>query len=125
MAASTQAFIAFAKDKLADQVADVRASDRLTESAVCLVAPEEGYDRQMEKILQGAGRLQSVTKPVLEINPDHPTIKAIAAKESDLSFREDAALLLLDEARILDGDKPSDPRAFAERLARVFERAVR
>ncbi|TCR88010.1 molecular chaperone HtpG [Rhizobium sp. BK376] len=125
MAASTQAFIAFAKDKLADQVADVRASDRLTESAVCLVAPEEGYDRQMEKILQGAGRLQSVTKPILEINPDHPTIKAIAAGEGDLPFREDAALLLLDEARILDGDKPADPRAFAERLARVFERAVR
>ncbi|AGS26648.1 heat shock 90 domain-containing protein (plasmid) [Rhizobium etli bv. mimosae str. Mim1] len=60
-------FIGFAREKLAGQVADVRASERLTESAVCLVAPEDGYDRQMEKILQNAGRLQGATKLILEI----------------------------------------------------------
>ncbi|MEZ2128702.1 MULTISPECIES: molecular chaperone HtpG [unclassified Sinorhizobium] len=118
-------FIAFAKDKLAEQVSDVRTSDRLTESAVCLVASEQGYDRQLEKILQGAGRLQSAAKPVLEINPEHPMVKAIASEQGDIAFREDATLLLLDQARVLDGDKPSDPRAFAARLARVFERALR
>jgi molecular chaperone HtpG len=75
--------------------------------------------------LQGAGRLQSAAKPILEINPDHPMVKAIAAEEADLPFREDAILLLLDQARVLDGDKPADPRAFAERLSRVFERALR
>jgi molecular chaperone HtpG len=123
--AEVQSFIAFAKEKLADQVSDVRPSDRLTESAVCLVASEQGYDRQLEKILQGAGRLQSAAKPILEINPDHPMVKAIAAEEADLPFREDAILLLLDQARVLDGDKPADPRAFAERLSRVFERALR
>jgi molecular chaperone HtpG len=123
--AQVQNFIAFAKEKLADQVSDVRTSDRLTQSAVCLVASEQGYDRQLEKILQGAGRLQSAAKPILEINPDHPMVKAIAAEEADLPFREDATLLLLDQARVLDGDKPADPRAFAERLSRVFERALR
>jgi molecular chaperone HtpG len=43
----------------------------------------------------------------------------------DLTFREDATRLLLDEARILDGDKPTDPRAFASRQAKLFERALR
>jgi len=121
---ATQAFLAFAREKLADQVADVRASHRLTESAVCLVAPEEGYDRQMEKILQGAGRLEAATKPILEINPAHAMIKAIAGSGTDTSYQEDATLLLLDQARILDGDRPVDPRAFADRLARVIQKSV-
>jgi molecular chaperone HtpG len=123
--AEVQAFIEFAKEKLADQVSDVRVSDRLIESAVCLVAPEQGYDRQLEKILQGAGRLQSGAKPILEINQDHPVVKAVAAKGDQPSLRDDAAFLLLDQARVLDGDKPADPRAFAERLARLMERALR
>ncbi|MBY5585135.1 molecular chaperone HtpG [Rhizobium leguminosarum] len=121
---SAATFLAFAKVKLADQIADVRASDRLTESAVCLVAPEDGYDRQMEKILRNAGRLQDAAKPILEINLLHPLIKAIASVEGDASYQEDAAFLLLDQARILDGDRPADPRRFAERLARVFQRSV-
>ncbi|MBY3321972.1 molecular chaperone HtpG [Rhizobium laguerreae] len=121
---SAATFLAFAKEKLADQIADVRASDRLTESAVCLVAPEDGYDRQMEKILRNAGRLQDAAKPILEINLLHPLIKAIASVEGDASYQEDAAFLLLDQARILDGDRPADPRRFAERLARVFQRSV-
>ncbi len=99
--------------------------DRLTESAVCLVAPVDGYDRQMEKILQNAGRLQGATKPILEINLAHPVIKAIAAVEDDASYQEDATFLLLDQTRILDGERPQDPREFAQRLARVFERSVR
>jgi molecular chaperone HtpG len=52
-------------------------------------------------------------------------VAAITSMTDDDGFREDATYLLLDEARILDGDKPTDPRAFAERLARVFARTVR
>ena len=117
-------FIAFAKSTLGDAVSDVRASDRLTESAVCLVAPEQAYDRQLEKLLQGAGRLDATAKPILEINPGHSLIAALAAGGSG-EFRADAVQLLLDQARVLDGDKPQDPRAFAERLSRLFERALR
>jgi molecular chaperone HtpG len=124
--ADVEKFIAFAKLALGEAVSDVRASDRLTESAVCLVAPEHGPDRQLEKILQGAGRLDSAAKPVLEINPDHPLIKAIAGSTiDDGAFRDDAVQLLLDQARVLDGERPENPRAFSERLARVFERALR
>ena len=116
------AFIDFARDALKDEVTDVRISARLTQSAVCLVASEQGPDRQLEKILQGAGRLQTASKPVLEINAQSDLVRTIALK-ADGADREDAAWLLLDEARILDGDKPADPRAFADRLSRLFSRA--
>ncbi len=123
--ADVDGFIAFAKSTLGDAVADVRASDRLTESPVCLVATEQGPDRQLEKILQGAGRMEQAAKPILEVNPDHALIAAIAAAPAGDEFRADAVQLLLDQARVLDGDKPADPRAFSERLARVFERALK
>ena len=122
--AEVQSFVAFAKDVLAADVADVRLSSRLTDSAACLVASDQALDRQLERILQGAGRLQSAEKPVLEINPGSALIGSLAG-QSDDGFRTDAAWLLLDEARILDGDKPADPRKFADRLARLFERALR
>lgn len=117
------AFIDFARSALGEEVADVRISDRLTESAVCLVASEDGPDRQLEKLLQNAGRLQTASKPILEINAQSERVKSIASID-DPAFREDAAWLLLDEARILDGDKPVNPRAFADRQARLFEFAV-
>lgn len=116
--------IAFAKDALGEEVSDVRASDRLTESAVCLVAPEHGPDRQLEKMLAAAGQ-GSASKPVLEINPTHALVAALAAKgEADAGLRNDAVHLLFDEAKILDGERPADPRAFSERLARVLGRAI-
>jgi molecular chaperone HtpG len=119
-----EAFIDFARSALGEEVADVRVSGRLTESAVCLVASEHGPDRQLEKLLQGAGRLQTASKPILEINGQSELVKNIASVD-DEAFREDAAWLLLDEARILDGDKPADPRAFANRQARLFALAMR
>jgi molecular chaperone HtpG len=131
-AASTEAnpsvteFVAFAKATLGEAVSDVRTSDRLTESAVCLVAPEHGPDRQLQRMLQGAGRIDGAAKPVLEINPGNTLIAALAASPAeDRVFREDAVKLLFDQARLLDGDKPEDPRAFAERLSRVFGRALK
>ncbi len=118
-------FIAFVKTTLGDAVSDVRVSDRLTESAACLVAPEHGMDRQMEKLLAGAGRLDIASKPVLEINPRHALITGLSAVgESETELREDAAHLLFDEARIADGELPVDPRAFSARLGRVLRRGL-
>ncbi|MBF2717870.1 molecular chaperone HtpG [Agrobacterium vitis] len=118
-------FLALAKEQLKDLVADVRASDRLTESPVCLVAPESGYDRQLEKILAGAGQLASTSKPVLELNADHALVKAMAGAQHTPALQNDAIHLLYDQARILDGEKPADARAFAERMGRLFEKALR
>ena len=118
--------IAFAKETLGEAVSDVRASDRLTESAVCLVAADHGLDRQLEKILAASGQQAPVGKPVLEINPTHALVAALAAKgKDDEAFRTDAVKLLFDEAKILDGERPEDPRGFSGRLARVLERALR
>jgi molecular chaperone HtpG len=117
-------FIAAVKATLGDQVSDVRASERLTESAVCIVAPETGLDRQLERILARSGQVGSAAKPILEINPRHDLILALAS-ENDPALREDAAHLLLDEARILDGELPADARAFSQRLARVMRRGLR
>ncbi|TXC70470.1 molecular chaperone HtpG [Sphingomonas ginsenosidivorax] len=118
-------FIAFVKETLGDAVSDVRASDRLTTSAVCLVASEHGMDRQLEKLLAGSGRLDAAAKPVLEINPHHALVEKLSAVGTgDEDVRADAAHLLFDEARIADGELPTDPRAFSARLMRLLERGL-
>ena len=118
------AFLAFVKETLGDAVSDVRASDRLTDSAVCLVASESGLDRQLEKLLANAGQTPAGAKPVLEVNPGHAQITRLAALPAGDGLRADAAHLLFDEARIVDGEQPIDPRAFADRLGRLIQRAV-
>jgi molecular chaperone HtpG len=119
-------FLGFVKTTLGDAVADVRASDRLTDSAVCLVASEGGPDRALERILAGAGRLPSASKPILEVNPRHAIVAALAKLgDDDKAFKEDAAHLLFDEARVLDGERPADARLFSDRLARVLGRGLR
>jgi len=118
-------FLAFVKTALGDAVSDVKPSDRLTESAVCLVAPEHGPDRQFERLMNAAGRLDKAAKPILEINPRHERVLALAGLgDEDQAFKDDAAHLLYDEARVLDGDKPADARAFSQRLARLIERGI-
>ena len=106
------------KDALGDRVSDVRASQRLTSSASCLVAGGFGRDRQLERMLaqqsQGGG-----SKPILEINMRHPLVAAITGVKdaaADLSF------LLLEQAQILDGELPEDPAAFASRLNQLVLR---
>jgi molecular chaperone HtpG len=119
-------FVAYLKSTLGAEVTEVRTSDRLTDSAVCLVAPEGGPDRALERILTSAGRLPSAAKPILEVNPRHELIVALAGLgEGERAYKEDAAHLLLEEARLLDGERPADARQFADRLSRVLTRGVR
>jgi molecular chaperone HtpG len=126
IAESVKQFLAFLKNTLGDAVAEVRASERLTDSAVCLVAPESGPDRALEKLLASAGRLSSTSKPILEVNPRHKLVVALAEfPASERTFKEDAAHLLFDEARMLEGDRPMDAKLFSERLSRVLERGLR
>jgi molecular chaperone HtpG len=118
-------FIAFVKLTLGDAVSDVRSSDRLTDSAVCLVAADGGMDRSLEKLLQGSGRVVPASKPILEINPRHAMVEALSKLGDDeQSFKEDAAHLLYDEARVLEGQPPGDAKRFSERLARLITRGL-
>ena len=122
---SVASFLAFIKAELGDAVSDVRPSDRLMDSAVCLVAPDRGPDRQLEKLLAGTGRLKVSTKPILEINPHHDIIKKLSLLgDGDRSFKQDVAHLLFDEARILEGDRPENPRKFSDRLANIISRSI-
>jgi molecular chaperone HtpG len=90
------------------------------------VASEGGPDRALERILAGAGRLSSASKPILEVNPRHAIVVALAKLgDGDQAFKEDAAHLLFDEARVLDGERPADARLFSDRLARVLGRGLR
>ncbi|KRE11548.1 heat-shock protein Hsp90 [Bosea sp. Root483D1] len=116
------ALLASMKEILAEEVADVRSSVRLTESAVCLVAPDKGPDRQFERLLSAAGRVESAAKPILEVNPRHAMVSALASVE-DGALRSDIAHLLLDTARVLDGERPTNANAFAERLNRLVTRS--
>jgi molecular chaperone HtpG len=115
------ATIAVIKDALGDRVSDVRASQRLTSSASCLVAGGDGRDRQLERLLamQNKGPL---TKPILEINMRHPLVATIAGAKDEA---QDLSLLLLEQAQILDGELPEDPAAFATRLNRLVLRGVK
>ncbi len=123
---SVKQFLVFVQGTLGEAVTQVRASERLTDSAVCLVAPDAGPDRGLERILAGAGRLSAASKPILEVNPRHELIVALAALgEGDRGFKEDAAQLLFDEARLRDGDRPADAKAFSDRLERVLNRGLR
>jgi molecular chaperone HtpG len=124
-AEAVKSFLDFLKATLGEAVSDVRMSDRLTDSAVCLVASEAGPDRALERLLANAGRLHSAAKPILEVNSRHQLVVALAALgESERAFKEDAAHLLLDEARVLDGGRPADARLFADRLARTLKRSL-
>ncbi len=125
--AEVATLIAHFKQTLEGEIEDARASDRLTDSVACLVAPEFGPDRQLEKMLAAHGRLQDRVKPVLEVNATHALTAALAKrfKEGrDRDLVDDAAWLLLDEARLVDGEPLKDPPAFAARLRRVMERAL-
>ena len=126
VADAVKEFLVFVKTTLGDAVAEVRASERLTDSAVCLVAPDSGPDRALERILAGAGRLNTASRPILEVNPRHDIVVALAKLgDSDRAFKEDAAHLLFDEARVLDGERPTDARLFSDRLGRVLGRGLR
>jgi molecular chaperone HtpG len=117
------ATIALIKDALGDRVSDVRASQRLTASASCLVAGGFGPDRALERMLAQQSRGAS-TKPILEINLRHPLVAAVAQAKADKSDAADLSLLLLEQAQILDGELPDDPAAFASRLNRLVLRGL-
>jgi molecular chaperone HtpG len=125
-AADIKDFLALAKQTLESAVEDVRISDRLFESAACLVAPEFGPDLRLQQILSAHGQSPMQVKPVLEVNPSHPLVAALEtlAKSPDRSLFEDAVWLIFDEARVLDGTPPQDAAAFAARLTRVLGKAL-
>ena len=114
------ALLAALKEALGADVSDVRATARLTDSAVVLAADDKGPDLQMQRLLRRAGRAMIPSKPVLEVNPRHRLIETLAGKLDDKALIAEAAATLLDLARVQEGDLPADASAFARRVTHLL-----
>jgi len=125
---STEPLINLLKEKLKDKVKDVRVSSRLTDSAVCLVSDEGAMDPQLEKILQQHNQLnQGLSLKVMEINPNHKLIKKLSKMSKDknkIGEVENISILLYEQSKILDGEKPSDPIEFSKKLINTIYSAI-
>ena len=112
------------KTILEEDVDNVRISKRLTDSPVCLVAPDAGVDMNMERVLKIHQNYQGQTKPVLEINGKHSLIKKLETLEHASEDFTDATKLLFDQARIIQGEPIKDPSNFAKRMASFMEKGL-
>jgi len=115
LAEELKPFIERVKSVLAENVSDVRVSQRLTESAACLVSENYGLSRTMEKIMKAAGQSVPATKPVLEINPAHPVIVHLKDETDEHRF-SNLAHVLFDQAVLSEGGQLEDPAQFVHRL---------
>ncbi|MFK7869407.1 MAG: molecular chaperone HtpG [Roseobacter sp.] len=121
--------IAAFKAELGETVKDIRPSKRLTDSPVCLIADDGDMDVNLERLLKRHGQLQHGMPRVLEMNPAHPVILKLAERakgdgaQSD-DLLKDAAHLLLDQARIVEGEDPTDAAEFVRRLGVVMAKAL-
>jgi len=126
---SIDKLVASIKVALGDEVKEVKSSERLTDSAVCLVAGEGDMDMHLEKLLKQHQQIDKTSQKVLEINPSHPLINDLLKildneKEKNLFF-DDASWLLLDQAKIMEGQPVSDPNKFARRMNALMQRGIK
>jgi molecular chaperone HtpG len=103
---------------LGTKISDVTASTRLKDNPAMLVAGEFGPDLAMQRLLRRAGRPVYGPPPKLEINPEHALIKALAAREAT----DAEAALLLDLAKLQEGDLPENPAEFVRAVAAALAR---
>lgn len=103
------------KATLGERVADVRVSQRLTDSPACLVMGEYDMALHMQRLLKAAGHEVPAGKPALEINPEHPLLQRYDA-EADAARRDDLGLLLFEQAQLAEGAQLDDPAAFVRRM---------
>jgi molecular chaperone HtpG len=118
--------LAFLKLTLAKAVKDVRPSVRLADSPVCLVAAEGDLDLNLERLLHAHGQVEKQSPRILEVNPRHKVIHALAERlqKGQGAEVEDVAWLLFEEARLVEGESLQDPAGFTRRLAAVMQRAL-
>ncbi len=119
--------IAKVKLALGTAVKDVRASKRLRDSAVCLVAEDSGMDLRLERFMKQHNQLDALGSRILELNPGHPLIRRMAEMaraEGEAGEIDELAKLLLDQARIVEGEPVPDPGAFSRRMSAFLARGL-
>lgn len=112
---SSEKLIKRMKEALKDKTEDVRVTNRLTDSPACIVLNEQDMAMHMQRILKEAGHALPSSKPVLEINPDHPIVKKLGAEKSKKKFA-DWSDILFDQALLAEGGQLEDPASFVAKL---------
>ncbi|MDO6825580.1 molecular chaperone HtpG [Marinobacter sp. 1_MG-2023] len=107
------------KTALTDRVQEVRVTNRLTDSPACLVTGDFDMGAQMKKIMEAAGQKVPDSKPIFEINVDHPLVQRLESEKGDERFGELSAVLL-DQATLASGEQLQDPGAYVTRLNRLL-----
>jgi molecular chaperone HtpG len=107
------------KAALDDRVQEVRATNRLTDSPACLVVGQFDMGAQMRKIMEAAGQKVPESKPIFEINVEHPLVQRLEQESSDERFNELAAVLF-DQATLASGQQLKDPGSYVSRLNRLL-----
>ncbi|UQG57687.1 MULTISPECIES: molecular chaperone HtpG [unclassified Marinobacter] len=107
------------KKALEERVQEVRVTNRLTDSPACLVVADFDMGAQMKKIMEAAGQSVPDSKPIFEINVDHPLVQRLEREQSEDRFGELSAVLL-DQATLASGEQLKDPGAYVTRLNRLL-----
>jgi molecular chaperone HtpG len=104
------------KGALADKAKDVRVTHRLTDSPACLVADENELSANLVRMLKAAGQQAPDSKPILEINPNHPLVTRLKYEDANGGRFGDWANILFDQAMLAEGGQLADPAAFVKRM---------
>ena len=107
------------REALSGRVEAVRGTQRLAESAACLVRGDQEVGVQMRKLMEAAGQHVPVQRPTLEVNPTHPLVMKLQSLPEGKDF-SDWAALLLDEATLAEGGQLDEPGEFVKRLNRLL-----
>ena len=118
-AKSSEKLVKRMKKTLGDRVDDVRVTNRLTDSPACIVLNEHDMAMHMQRILKEAGHAMPSSKPILEINPDHPIVKKLDAEKSKKKF-DDWSDILFDQAILAEGGQLEDPASFVTKLNKML-----
>lgn len=107
------------KTALEEQVSEVRITHRLTDSPACVVVGQYDMGAQMRRILEAAGQKVPESKPIFELNPEHPLVKKLDAEANEARFG-DLAHILFDQANLAEGAQLQDPAAYVQRLNKLL-----
>ncbi|MCZ6470586.1 MAG: molecular chaperone HtpG [Gammaproteobacteria bacterium] len=118
-AKSSEKLIKRMKKALGDKVEDVRVTNRLTDSPACIVLNEQDMAMHMQRLFKEAGHEMPSSRPVLEINPDHPIVKKLNAEKSKKKF-DDWSSILFDQAILAEGGQLEDPASFVAKLNKML-----
>ncbi|MCG7877751.1 MAG: molecular chaperone HtpG [Candidatus Thiodiazotropha taylori] len=103
------------QDVLGEAVKEIRVSQRLTDSPACLVVEEHDMSANLARVLKSVGQDAPQTKPIMEINAEHPLVERLEGEQDGDKFG-DLTKVLFDQAQLAEGGQLDDPAAFVRRL---------